>query len=290
MNRNEIDLVKSLFDKTHQDLVSYYVDIDDRTRDKSQSKVRTIAPNEIVIEFDTDDTTRVDLLIRRTIKRLQKNQISYFMFNHGGRSPHIHIIDVSGLELLDTALITQYKKTFIEIYCSVWDCVYPEVDLSLTTNSHIIAREFYPHFKHNNIKELVDYQVFNNRGKLNRIDIRILKKAEERNEFYQKLNNRNYEDRTNYNWFLNWIKNEELGIGDRDILIYKNLAIYCENNKIDVEPYISVIQRYDFSVGREVRGWLKWAKSSKKFFNIKEVERYCENHDLDISELMTKWA
>lgn len=286
---NERESIENLFKEINYGLVDYFIDVNDRTKNEEVAKVRTIAPNEIVIEFDSDDKQRVESLVKRTIKRLHQANYSYFVFDHQGRSPHIHIPAIYGLEQLDEDLRKQYKKTFIEIYCSVWDVVYPEVDMSMTNNGCLIAREFKPHFKHSTIKDLVSYKL-KYTEQINSIDMRILERARNRIEFYQSLEKNRLNDYTDYSWVINWVTNTPIEQGDRDITIYKNIAILIINKNLDSEPIINSIQSYDYSAGREIKGWMKWAKSSKKFFNIKEIERYCERHDLDILELMKQWT
>lgn len=277
----------------HKD-VQYFVDVNNRNADKNNAKVRTVGKDEIVIEFDTDDKLLVGKLVLHVLQKLRNNNINHFMFSHEGRSPHIIIPAIHGLDKVSANLRRQYKRKFIEYICSYNDELFPAIDFSFTHENQLIALEGKPHFKdkyNGNIKECIYYSITNNvnRNYFNIINPEIMKRAIQSNEFYSKLNSERPLDNTNYNWFLNWLLNTELKQGNRDTLIYKNLAILLVNNNLDVEPYTSAIGSYDYSINGELRGWMKWAMQEQRYFNVREIEQYCEGQDIDISEVIEQW-
>lgn len=263
--------------------VEYYISVSNRTQDIENARVRTIANDEIVIEFDTDDTLRAMQLYNRTVQRLIEDKIQFVVYNHNGRSPHIHIYNIIGLDSVEEELRVAYKKEFIEHYCSVWDTVYPEVDLSLTSNNHLIAREFMPHFKHNELKKVMFEYITDG---LNNLSLVTLKKAQNRVESLSTYEN--IKD-VKFDWFINFVLHNELPKGGRDMLIYKNIAILCTNHNLELNYFIDYICQYDIEARNQLRSWKKWSEKDSKFFSFFEVKRYFDEHDLDISEMMNKW-
>lgn len=105
--------------------------------------LREILNDEIVIELDSDDKNLVTKAIRQTCINLSQANLIFELWDHGGRSPHIHIHNLP---------ITQYspdqRKKFKELFIKRY--VPKEylkfVDLSLT-GVHLIALEYAPHWK-----------------------------------------------------------------------------------------------------------------------------------------------
>jgi len=240
---------------------------------KENAILREICPDEIVIEFDSDTQERGRRLAKKTITKLLANSYNFFVFDHGGRSPHIHVYGIYGLEKEHPEVIRQYKKEFLKKYAP-----YPETDHSLT-GIHLVAVEFKPHFKHKTIKQLQFGAVFDNTI-YNNIELELLQKAKEvvnKNKNYVI-----YPTNTNADWLLDFVMEFDEYKHMMDLWVFKNLAIFMVNKNIQPEP---IVEELTNKLGRKVRyqlkGWLKWARREPRHLNLKEVKRFCELHNID---------
>jgi hypothetical protein len=113
---------------------------------------REILNDEIVIEFDTDDLEIVCNAINQTGLNLLKAGIEFEYWEHGGKSPHLHIHDLPISEF-DTNKRTLFKKMFLKRY--IPKEYFQFVDMNLT-GIHLIALEWAEHWKGNyGIKKLI---------------------------------------------------------------------------------------------------------------------------------------
>jgi viroplasmin and RNaseH domain-containing protein len=105
--------------------------------------LREILNDEIVIEFDTDNKNIAWEGINFTGVNLYRAGITFQIWNHNGKSPHLHIhnLPIAQLEADKRRL---FKKIFIRKY--VPKDYLPYVDLSLT-GIHLIAIEWQTHWK-----------------------------------------------------------------------------------------------------------------------------------------------
>jgi len=115
-------------------------------------KLRQVLDDEIVIEFDTDDKDKAYKGINFTAINLYNQGIAFEIWDHNGRSPHLHIhnLPITHLEKDKRAL---FKKLFIRKYVPLeyLDCV----DTSLC-GVHLLAVEGQQHWKGKyGIKELL---------------------------------------------------------------------------------------------------------------------------------------
>lgn len=109
----------------------------------SDYNLREILNSEIVIEFDSEDQNLTWMAINETAINLYKTGISFEIWDHEGKSPHLHIHDLptSNLEPSKRAL---FKKMFIRKYVPIK--YLSHVDISLT-GIHLIAIEWAEHWK-----------------------------------------------------------------------------------------------------------------------------------------------
>lgn len=115
-------------------------------------KHRAGLPNEIRIEFDSDDRENNWENINLTAVKLNNIGISFAVFYvEGGRSPHLHIYDLDELEQLTIDQRTQYRIQFLKKICPIGSTP----DLALCEEKHLCALEFANHFKYNKPKELL---------------------------------------------------------------------------------------------------------------------------------------
>jgi len=115
-------------------------------------RLRQILDDEIVIEFDVDDKLTGWLATNETCINLYNKGYEFEIWEHNGRSPHIHIRDLP-IKHLDKQKRAVFKKVFIRNYVPLkflgW------VDYSLTGN-HLVRLEYSPCFKgKHKTKELV---------------------------------------------------------------------------------------------------------------------------------------
>lgn len=105
--------------------------------------LREILKNEVVIEFDTLQQKRAWFGTHETCINLLNAGYNFEVWDHGGKSPHIH---VRGLPIgsLDGDNLRQFKKIFIRKY--VPQEYLDVVDYSLT-GIHLIALEYQFHWK-----------------------------------------------------------------------------------------------------------------------------------------------
>lgn len=119
---------------------------------KPELVLREVLPHEIIIEFDGyEGHTRAEAvrLVKETCRKLSEAEFQYIVFDHEGKSPHIHIF-IEGLDKLPYEKRTDYKKAFIKKYSTC-----PEkTDMSLC-GSHLVALEYAPHFKYGREKREV---------------------------------------------------------------------------------------------------------------------------------------
>lgn len=105
--------------------------------------LREILRDEIVIEFDSTDLEIVCRAIGETGLNLLRAGYTFEYWEHGGKSPHLHIHNLP-ISHFDDSKLALFKKIFIRKYVPIE--YLPYVDLSLT-NVHLIALEWANHWK-----------------------------------------------------------------------------------------------------------------------------------------------
>lgn len=105
--------------------------------------LREILKDEIVIEFDCTERETVMKAIGQTGINLNKAGYTFEYWEHGGKSPHLHIRDLPIDKFTDTQR-SNFKKMFIKKY--VPEEYHKWVDFSLT-GCHLIALEWALHWK-----------------------------------------------------------------------------------------------------------------------------------------------
>lgn len=110
--------------------------------------LREILNDEIVIEFDTDKEL-ASKGIMQTAYNLALAGYSFEIWNHNGRSPHLHIHNLKDIHKVTIGNLEQnklkmFKKLFIRKYVSIDFLKY--VDLTLT-GIHLVRLEYSPCWK-----------------------------------------------------------------------------------------------------------------------------------------------
>ncbi len=111
---------------------------------------RLIESNEIIFDIDNRDWGFHG--INFTGINLARAGCKFeIWYSEGGKSPHLHIKNISGLEDLEPEQLKKYKKLFMRKYCPRKYLKF--LDLQVT-GKHRIAEEDKPHYKYKTIKKL----------------------------------------------------------------------------------------------------------------------------------------
>ena len=106
--------------------------------------------DEVVWEFDGysgQSRAEADKLTKETVARLVGAGYDFIVFDHGGKSPHVHAW-VDGLAILPDEERVKYKEALVKRFAADSE----KVDLSLCASAHLIALEYAPHWKYGTIK------------------------------------------------------------------------------------------------------------------------------------------
>lgn len=254
--------------------------------------LREIYDDEIVIEFDCMNSIRREYLNSFVTNKLNYYGYKYVVYSHKGKSEHIHIYNVIGLNKLNEHLRKQYKKNFIKKMTSVLGLRINECDDSLSYPNSLIALEYAPHHKTKFEKIIIDTNA-NDMSFINYLDVNILKKSKNQLESKTIVNKImiDKEQQKDFMWFVNWLMYNELPQGNRDIWLYKNIAIYCYNIGLDLDNVAKRISENDRTAEREIKGWYRWCQSSPeyKIVSINEIKKYCNLHDLDFKGILKNY-
>ena len=105
--------------------------------------LREILTNEIVIEFDNEDRDMTWTAINLTGVNLYKKEIAFEIWDHEGKSPHLHIHDLPCKDLTPEKRRT-FKKVFIRNFVPLEYLKWADISL---TGIHLIAIEWQQHWK-----------------------------------------------------------------------------------------------------------------------------------------------
>jgi hypothetical protein len=105
--------------------------------------LREILQDEIVIEFDTDNKDLALKGINLAETNLHNAGIKFEIWEHGGKSPHLHIHNLP-ITHLSKEQLKEFKKFFIKKFVPL-DYL-PYADFSLC-GTHLIAIEWTNHWK-----------------------------------------------------------------------------------------------------------------------------------------------
>ena len=239
-----------------------------------EALLRTVLPDEIIIEFDGEEDEN-ERLVGEVTRRLH-GSYSFAVFEHGGRSHHIHIYNVIGLDVLGAEKRRTYKKLFLNKYAP-----YDSVDTTLT-GEHLVALEFRPHFKHGVLKDCIAY--YNHVE--NRLEVELVKKLSYTKTFEKPL----VEDVRGM-WLLKFLTSGKLKRGAIDLLLYKNAAILVKNRGLKKDYWFNLIAKTQDPDTPEhavkmLESWYAWAESRPvRVFGF-EVEKYCSRFGYDYEKMV----
>jgi hypothetical protein len=254
--------------------------------------LRKMKKNEIIIEYDGVSNKRGTELSRKTQSKLNKDMINYSVYDHNGKSPHIHII-INGLETIEDEFRTEYKKRFVKKY-SVSD----NVDLSLCAKRKVIAKEEVLHYKkilgesgceNYTIKKKI---AGNNEGMTNIVDNDLLNKIRiEKNKTF-KSRTKLLNDLSGKDHILNYcLENQIPENSERNNILFRNLAVLLFHkypNKIE-EYSKQIVKNCEGKNISEFEGWLikveqenwNWDENRKA-----ELNKWIDKYDFPIDKFI----
>ena len=246
--------------------------------------LREIAPNEIVIEFDTDNYLEMNRAFRITINRLKYHKYNFKVYDHSGRSPHIHVYNIIGLEDVDFDVNRMYKKLFLQKYAN-FACT----DVAINTKeTQAIALEFAPHFKHGVVKDII----FETEGFDNKIEIDILEEAREtvrKREAKEKFFDTQF-NVYDMGWLVNFLLDQKEYMHMMDLLIFKNVAIAVVNQNINETEFLKKLgDNMGMMRVAHMKGWLRWARNSKRKINMSEIIEFFNLYKVDFLLVREKY-
>jgi len=131
-----------------------------------------IEPDEIV--FDVDDREKGFKAINFIgIELCRANYYFQIWYCEGGKSPHLHVKNIKGLEDLESEQLRKYKKLFIKKYTPQEYLKFIDVQIC---GKHRIAEENKPHYKYKTIKKLLGVW---NGDKQNHIEMDLYEEAKQ---------------------------------------------------------------------------------------------------------------
>lgn len=155
---------------------------------KKSYKHRQGMPNEIRIEFDSDDKYKNWENANLTCINLLNSNYNFAIFYvDGGRSPHIHLYDIDELDNFPIEKRNEYRIKFLNKFCPKGS----NPDLGLCDEKHLCALEFVNHFKYNKPKRLLHFfwnGTLNNQGMDNNIYFELFSKKKKNTTKYQIIN------------------------------------------------------------------------------------------------------
>ncbi len=150
---------------------------------RSDFNLRQILSDEIIIEFDTDNKNKAWEGINFTAINLSNEGYGFEVWDHSGKSPHLHIRNLS-ISHLSKDELRAFKKFFIKKF--VPEEYFCFVDLSLC-GIHLIAIEWCEHWKGKyGVKRLLQ-------------KFEAMWTDKELKDFEEKTNNMSFEDCLNHN-------------------------------------------------------------------------------------------
>jgi len=250
---------------------------------KDTDNLRSIMDDEIVIEFDTNDRNFADKLVRISLRRLKANGYKYFVYDAKGRSPHIHLYRVVGLEALDVEVRREYITLFFDKYFE-WS----EADCSTArTQGHLIAMENKPHFKHKNVMELVST---NSDGDIrNYLEPKLVHDAIQIVKYHKENKSKECDIIYDNTWLIRWLLNHFEYKTEMHNVLFKNAIIECVNRDLNTDSFRKQlsVNYNDFehtNLYAGTNGWVKWAKLQPRRFLFSEVKEWFDVNGYDIFE------
>ena len=250
--------------------------------------LRPIQDSEIVLEYDNVSNQKGKELSFKAQQKLKQDDCSFVVYDHNGKSPHIHI-DIPELKDLNEDDRVEYKKEFTKKYsCS------SNIDLSLTSKRKLIAKEGIIHYKKYLQEEgTEDYSIKeevsrNNKESTNKIDKSIIQKINNNNNNNFTSAQEVYDNDSKKDDILEYILNNKIPKGmDRNNQLFSHIACLLVSkypHKIE-EHSKQIIGNCPEESVKGFKGWIdKAIKENWSFSNSnkKAINNWIKKHKLSI--------
>ncbi len=263
----------------------YYTQRDEIVGEIPTFSLREQMQDEIIIESDSPHRNRAMFQMKTIMTRLKRDNYTYFVFDHGGKCPHLHIYDILGLDKIASETRSLYINEFLNVYAP-----FPEIDRAFAKSRQLIATEFQQHWKTDKypfygVKELVGYNI----DMSNTLDTDILDKCVKKQEQY------NLDITPNINrWIVVGAMNEPFPQGNVDLIMFKNVMIsVCNIGIPNVNEVIDAIASNYRDVSgsiQRMKSWYRWATQQPRTVNYGEIARWFESHHIDVEDYREKYT
>jgi len=287
-----IDAVKQiLMSKTLCQYRKVYTKFEEIVNELPSLPLREQMKDEIIIESDSYHKGVAHYQMRYIIRRLKRDNITFFLFDHKGKSPHLHIYDIKGLDKLDSDIRSMYIHKFMNKYAPQ-----PEIDRSFCKSRQLIASEFQQHWKTDDehkygVKQLIGYNIAHS----NTLDTSILKDCVVQKQKIYKDTIPSYTK-----WLILMAMNEPFPRGNVDLIMFKNVMISVCNIGIQnvnevIDQMASQYKGYSYrhynegSVRQKLKAWYRWAIAQPRSVSYSEIDMWFENHNLSIQQYKEKY-
>lgn len=217
-----------------------------------------------------DDEITLDLeepyRLSEVISKLKDKNYSYEVWETGSRGFHISL-RFSNIKNLELELKDRVRKYVIDYF---------NTDLRLAKQSQWLALEYTPHFKTGNIKTLIESVKNEKENELNEEIIEYCKKDLETQKQKQYEIKQVIKDFHKNDPYLNFVLNNIIEHGDRNNILFKNLAIGLVQGGLsrdEIIPYAQkIIQNCPGKTVGEFMGWVDKSLSGElNDFNKQEL-------------------
>lgn len=225
-----------------------------------------VLPNQIILDIENKDN-----LLEIENKLIEKGW-GYQIWDTGSRGYHIYI-EFDNLDILESGVRQLIRKYIISFF---------NADLSVGKDAQFVACPYAPHFKTTKPKTLLK-----DAYKLNTIHEDVIKIAQEENEALNKIKQNVTDDKFKdylQDPFLNYVLTKQIKEGDRNNIVFKNLAIGLVKAGLDREDIVKIASRIvNNCPGKmlsEFMGWVDKALNGElNEYNKVEINRWAEKNN-----------
>jgi len=259
-----------------------------------QANLLRILPHQIIIDIENKE------LLNDTIEKIQEKDWGYEIWDTGSRGYHIYL-EFDNIEILDLDVRQMIRKFIINFF---------NADLALSKDAQFIACPHGRHFKTGKIKHLLESNY-----KMNSMSNDIIQLAKEETTIGQTVKTDITDDRfKNYlnDSFLNYVLGRQLESGERNDVVFKNIAIGLVRCGLTKEDIVKVAKRVvNNCPGKSLSEFMGWADKAQKGeiieYNYTELNKWAIKYshpmpyperlaneqeviDLQYNEIKTLWS
>jgi len=247
------------------------------TEEKKQFNLRRQFPNEVIL--DIEEKYRYEEVERK----LKAKNWSYTVWDTGSRGYHISIY-FTNLAEHDVELRNRIRKYIINYF---------QTDEKLAKENQWLALEHTPHMKTGKIKSMIDKVNVIEPNTIDKDTVEYCKKDLELKEQRKIENKKILKDYHKNDPYLNYVLNNTIEAGDRNNVLFKNLAIGLVQAGLTREEIINyaekIVQNCPGKTMGEFMGWTDKALNGQLVdYNREELVQWSVNHDKPVLYEMYK--